>query len=57
MMITQDFPPLSVLGQSSTPRKPVESSPEIAITLKLVNVTIEVPVLVTVEVARDVEPG
>jgi hypothetical protein len=57
MMITQDFPALSVLGQSSTPRKPVESSPEIAITLKLVNVTIEVPVLVTVEVARAVEPG
>ena len=56
MMMVQLFPALRVLGQSSMPRKPVESSPEIAITLKLVKVTIELPVLVIVVACRAVLP-
>ena len=48
MTITQLFPALSVFGHNSTPRKPVESSPEIDCTAKLVNVIMDVPVLVSV---------
>ena len=48
MMMTQLFPALSVFGHNSTPRKPVESSPGIDCTAKLVNVIIVVPVLVSV---------
>ena len=48
MMMMQLFPGLSVFGQSSTPRKPDESSPVIGATLKLVKVIIDVPVLVSV---------
>src|SRR5271156_3921335 len=50
--IVQLFPGLSVLGHNSTPRKPLESSPEIAAMLKLVKVIIDVPVLVSVVEAK-----
>jgi hypothetical protein len=50
--IVQLFPGLSVLGHSSTPRKPLESSPEIAAMLKLVKVIMDVPVLVSVVAAK-----
>jgi hypothetical protein len=57
MMIVQLFPAFKVLGQNSAPMNPVESSPEIAPTLKLLKVTIDEPVLVTVSNANEVEPG
>ena len=56
MMMTQLLPALSVLGQSSTPRNPVESSPMMEATLKLEKVTILVPVLVTETVDSAVLP-
>ena len=56
MMMRQLWPELSVLGQKATPRKPVESSPEIEAMLKLVKVTMELPELVTINVSMLVLP-
>lgn len=56
MMMVQLFPAFKVLGQSSTPRNPEESSPEIEPTLKFVKVIIEVPVLVSVVVRNEGMP-
>src|SRR5271165_2652019 len=56
MRMMQLFPALRVFGHNSTPRKPDESSPVIGATLKLVNVIIDDPVLVSVVKPRAGRP-